>query len=112
MEYTNQKHLTLEDRNYIEQALNQNMTFKEIGKFLSKDPTTIAKEIKKHRIRKEPSTFHVEEEMYVEEIAEVFVLSIVLDVILTALTLKKMFVTLLNKLLMYVILVIQRMLAD
>ena len=58
MEYTNQKHLTLEDRNYIEQALNQNMTFKEIGKFLSKDPTTIAKEIKKHRIRKEPSTFN------------------------------------------------------
>ena len=58
------------------------------------------------------TAFHVEEEMYVEEIAEVFVLSIVLDVILTALTLKKMFVTLLNKLLMYVILVIQRMLAD
>lgn len=58
MENLKQKHLTLEDRNYIEQALNQNMTFKEIGKFLSKDPTTIAKEIKKHRIRKEPSTFN------------------------------------------------------
>ncbi len=42
-----QKHLTLEDRNYIEQALNQNMTFKEIGKFLSKDASTISKEIKK-----------------------------------------------------------------
>lgn len=54
---TNQKHLTLEDRNYIEQALNQGMTFKEIGKFLSKDPTTISKEIKKHRIRKEPSSY-------------------------------------------------------
>ncbi len=25
----NQKHLTLEDRNYIEQALNHGMTFKE-----------------------------------------------------------------------------------
>lgn len=47
MKNINQKHLTLEDRNYIEQALNQDMTFKEIGKFLSKDPTTIAKEIKK-----------------------------------------------------------------
>ena len=46
MKNINQKHLTLEDRNYIEQALNQDMTFKEIGKFLSKDPTTIAKEIK------------------------------------------------------------------
>ena len=54
---TNQKHLTLEDRNYIEQALNQTMTFKEIGKFLSKDPTTIAKEVKKHRIRKQQNTF-------------------------------------------------------
>lgn len=53
-----QKHLTLSDRNYIEQALNQGMTFKEIGKFLSKDPTTISKEIKKHRIRKEPNCFH------------------------------------------------------
>lgn len=35
MENTNQKHLTLEDRNYIEQALNHGMTFKEIAKFLS-----------------------------------------------------------------------------
>lgn len=57
MQKSNQSHLTLSDRNYIEQALNQNMTFKEIGKFLSKDPTTIAKEIKKHRIMKEPSNF-------------------------------------------------------
>lgn len=58
MQSANQKHLTLEDRNYIEQALNQNMTFKEIGKFLSKDPTTISKEIKKHRLRKEPTSFN------------------------------------------------------
>ena len=57
MQSVNQKHLTLEDRNYIEQALNQGMSFKEIGKFLSKDPTTVAKEIKKHRIMKEPSNF-------------------------------------------------------
>lgn len=58
MQNPNQKHLTLEDRNFIEQALNQNMSFKEIAKFLSKDPTTISKEIKKHRIRKEPSRFN------------------------------------------------------
>ena len=54
----NQKHLTLEDRNYIELALNQGMTFKEIAKFLSKDSTTISKEIKKHRLRKEPNRFN------------------------------------------------------
>ena len=58
MQKATQKHLTLEDRNYIEQALNQNMTFKEIGKFLSKDASTISKEVKKHRIRKEPNTFN------------------------------------------------------
>lgn len=58
MQKANQSHLTLSDRNFIEQALNQNMTFKEIGKFLSKDPTTISKEIKKHRIMKEPNTFN------------------------------------------------------
>ena len=57
---TNQKHMSLEDRNYIEQALNQNMSFKEISKFLCKDPTTIAKEVKKHKIRKEPNTFNNE----------------------------------------------------
>ena len=55
MQKANQKHLTLSDRNYIELALNAGMTFKDIGKFLCKDPTTISKEIKKHRIKKEPS---------------------------------------------------------
>ena len=54
----NQKHMTLEDRNYIEQALNQNITFKEMGKYLSKDPTTISKEVKKHKIRKEGESIH------------------------------------------------------
>ncbi len=34
------------------------MLFKEIGKFLSKDPTTIAKEIRKHRIMQEPNYFN------------------------------------------------------
>ena len=38
--------------------LTENMTFKEIAKFLSKDPTTISKEIKKHRIRKEALSFN------------------------------------------------------
>lgn len=57
MQKGGQKHLTLSDRNYIEQALNQGITFKEIGMFLSKDPTTISKEIKKHKIRKEPSYY-------------------------------------------------------
>ena len=46
----NQKHLTLSDRTYIEQELLQGSTFKSIAISLQKDPTTIAKEVKKHRL--------------------------------------------------------------
>lgn len=46
----NQKHLTLADRLYIEDSLNHNVSFKDIAKFLCKDPTTISKEVKLHRI--------------------------------------------------------------
>ncbi len=45
----NQKHLTLSDRTYIEQELVQGSTFKSIAATLHKDPTTISKEVKKHR---------------------------------------------------------------
>lgn len=45
----NQKHLTLDDRIYIENSLNQGLTFKNIAKFLCKDPSTISKEVKRHR---------------------------------------------------------------
>lgn len=45
----NQKHLTLEDRLYIEASLNNGTSFKDIARFLCKDPTTISKEIKAHR---------------------------------------------------------------
>ena len=44
-----QKHLTLSDRIYIEQELLQGSSFKYIANFLSKDPTTISKEVKLHR---------------------------------------------------------------
>lgn len=36
----NQKHLSLEDRKYIEQFLNRDSSFKDIARFLCKDPTT------------------------------------------------------------------------
>lgn len=48
----NQKHLSLDNRIFIEKCLDQNMTMKEIAKPLCKDPSTVSKEIKKHR------TFH------------------------------------------------------
>lgn len=46
----NQKHLTLDDRLYIEHSLNEGVSFKDISKFLCKDPTTISKEVRLHRV--------------------------------------------------------------
>lgn len=46
----NQKHMTLEDRKYIERSLNNGVSFKDIAKYLCKDPTTISKEVKLHRL--------------------------------------------------------------
>lgn len=45
----NQKHLTLDNRVFIEKSLDNNLPFKEIAKYLCKDPTTVSKEVKKHR---------------------------------------------------------------
>ena len=39
----NQKHLSLTDRKYIERSPNEGISFKDIAKFLCKDPTTISK---------------------------------------------------------------------
>lgn len=44
-----QKHLTLSDRILIEKGLNEGKTFKEIASLAGKDPTTVSKEVKKHR---------------------------------------------------------------
>ena len=46
----NQKHLSLEDCKYIERSLNSGCSFKDIVRFLCKDPTTISKEVKLHRV--------------------------------------------------------------
>ena len=46
----NQKHLTLTDRTFIEQELVQGSSFKSIADALGKDPTTISKEVKLHRV--------------------------------------------------------------
>lgn len=45
----NQKHLTLNERLYIESALNEGESFRDIAKHLCKDPTTISKEVRLHR---------------------------------------------------------------
>ena len=47
---SNQKHLTLDDRIYIQNELSKGTSFKDISRFLCKDPTTISKEVKAHRL--------------------------------------------------------------
>ena len=44
------KHLTIVDRNEIQECLNRGMTFKAIARHLEKDPTTISYEVKHHRM--------------------------------------------------------------
>lgn len=46
---TKHKHLTLSDRNDIQLGLERGETFKAIGQSILKDPTTVAKEVKRNR---------------------------------------------------------------
>ena len=48
MEKKKNKHLTIEDRNEIQQCLDHGMTFKAIAARIGKDQTTVSKEVKKH----------------------------------------------------------------
>ena len=52
------KHLTYEERNFIEIGLNNGRNFKEIAKDLNKDRRTISREIQNHRFRKNPGGFN------------------------------------------------------
>ena len=51
----NHSHLTLEDRIYIEQSLNEGKSFRKIAKYLCKDPSTISKEVWNNRV---VNTYH------------------------------------------------------
>ena len=46
----NQKHLILEERQIIQDSLNHHVSFKEIGKKLDKDCSTISKEVRNRRV--------------------------------------------------------------
>ena len=43
------RHMTLEDRNVIEDALNQQVPLAEIAKRIQKDRSTVSREVKGHR---------------------------------------------------------------
>ena len=53
-----QKHLNQEQRIVIEKGLDSGKSIKTIAQETGKDPTTISKEIKRHRIFKEHNTFN------------------------------------------------------
>lgn len=46
----NNKHLTLDDRNYIHTGLNTGLSFRQIALHLDKDPSTISKEVRHYRM--------------------------------------------------------------
>jgi len=48
----NGKHLTQDDRHRIDKLIREGLNFKTIGEILGKDPTTISKEVKRHRFFK------------------------------------------------------------
>lgn len=54
----NGKHLTEEERAFIAESLQAGITFKQIGKLLLKDPSTIAKEVKTNRTFKSAPEFN------------------------------------------------------
>ena len=55
--YTNKnKHLILDERYVIEHSLNENMSFKAIGKQILKDCTTVSKEVKSHIVFEKKGT--------------------------------------------------------
>lgn len=53
-----QKHMTLEARKYIEEALNEKKSISQIARDLDRSETTIAREIKKHRQPMFPTAFN------------------------------------------------------
>ena len=53
-----QKHMNQDDRIVIEKELDQSKSLKAIALNLGKDPTTISKEIKKHRSFQEHNKFN------------------------------------------------------
>ncbi len=55
---TNQKHMNQDNRVVIEKRLDASVPFSTIAEELGKDPTTIAKEVKKHRIFQKHNTFN------------------------------------------------------
>ena len=57
-EHESNKHLTYEEREFIEIGLTKGRNFTEIGKDINKDRRTIAREVQKHKFKKMPNGFN------------------------------------------------------
>jgi len=57
-EHQQNKHLTYEERDFIEIGLNQGRNFTEIAKDINKDRRTISREVLKRRFKKTPGGFN------------------------------------------------------
>lgn len=55
--YMKEKHLSLSDRKVIQKGIEEEISFSQIGNSISKNHTTISREIKKHRIFKESNHY-------------------------------------------------------
>jgi len=62
-EHIPNKHLTYEERNFIEIGMNKGRNFTEIGNDIKKDRRTISREILKHRFKKMPKGFDRKENL-------------------------------------------------
>lgn len=62
-EHIPNKHLTYEERNFIEIGISQGRNFTEIGNDIKKDRRTISREILKHRFKKMPKGFDRKENL-------------------------------------------------
>lgn len=52
------KHLTLDDRKFIQTGIEQRLSKTQIARSIAKDPSTVSKEIKKHRTMKPRNRFN------------------------------------------------------
>lgn len=62
-EHINNKHLTYEEREYIEVGLTKGKNFAQIAKEIKKDRTTIMREVQKRKFKKVPSKFNNSENL-------------------------------------------------
>lgn len=52
------EHLTLDDRKSIQIGLQEGRNFQEIAREIGKDPSTVSKEIRKHRVARRTASFN------------------------------------------------------